>query len=141
QLHTAARAEALPLVEAARRLIAGEQLPRAARNALAGFLAALDRWRETAERAAHTDLVQIVLDESGYTAMWQADKSPDAPGRLENLRELVLAMAECENLPGFLEDVSLEMGNEGDGAVDVVRLMALHGAEGPGLHVGVLAGR
>src|SRR5258708_37968141 len=96
-LHAAARADALPLVEAARRLIAGEQLPRAARNALAAFLAALDRWRETAERAAHTDLVQIVLDEAGYTGMWQADKSPEAPGRLENLKGLVVAVAEFEN--------------------------------------------
>src|SRR6266851_5514188 len=97
-VHAAARADALPLVEAARRLIAGDQLPRAARNSLAAFLAALDRWREAADRVEHTDLVQIVLDESGYTGMWQADKSPDAPGRLENLKELVVAMAEFENL-------------------------------------------
>ncbi len=59
-----------------------------------------------------------MLDESGYTEMWQADKSPEAPGRLENLKELVAAMAEFENLAGFLEHVSLVMenaeGNPGD---------------------------
>jgi DNA helicase II / ATP-dependent DNA helicase PcrA len=130
QLHAAARAEALPLVEAARRLIAGEQLPRAARNALAAFVAALDRWREGAESASHTDLVQIVLDESGYTGMWQADKSPDAPGRLENLKELVVAMAEFENLGGFLEHVSLVMDNAADSGGDMVNLMTLHSAKG-----------
>ncbi len=129
-LHAAARADALPLVEAARRLIAGEQLPRAARNALAAFLAALDRWREAADRVEHTDLVQIVLDESGYTGMWQADKSPDAPGRLENLKELVVAMADFENLAGFLEHVSLVMDNAADSGGDMVNLMTLHSAKG-----------
>src|SRR6195256_913023 len=129
-LHATARAEALPLVEAARRLIAGDRLPKAARNSLAGFIAALDRWRADADRGSHTDLVQSVLDESGYTAMWQADRSPDAPGRLENLKELVVAMAEFENLTGFLEHVSLVMDNAADSGGDMVNLMTLHSAKG-----------
>jgi ATP-dependent DNA helicase UvrD/PcrA len=129
-LHGAARAGSLPLVEAARQLIAADKLPRAARNALAGFLALLDRWREAAERLPHTDLVQSVLDESGYTGMWQADPSPDAPGRLDNLKELVVAMGEFENLAGFLEHVSLVMDNAADAAGDMVNLMTLHSAKG-----------
>ena len=112
-------------------LIAGDRLRRAARNALAG----VRRRCSTAgaprrERVPHTDLVQIVLDESGYTGMWQADKSPDAPGRLENLKELVVAMAEFENLGGFLEHVSLVMDNAADSAGDMVNLMTLHSAKG-----------
>src|SRR5207302_9023862 len=130
------------LIEAARDLVAGDprdgrlggrppgDLPRAGRNALAGFVASLDRWRAEAERVSHTDLVQIVLDESGYTGMWQADKSPDAPGRLENLKELVVAMAEFENLGGFLEHVSLVMDNAADSGGDMVNLMTLHSAKG-----------
>src|SRR6516165_5870445 len=98
QLHALARAERLPLVDAARVLTTGDQLRPAARNALVGFVAALDRWRRQVEAVEHTDLVQIILDESGYTAMWQADRSPDAAGRLENLKELVVAMADFENL-------------------------------------------
>jgi DNA helicase-2/ATP-dependent DNA helicase PcrA len=129
-LHATARAGSLPLVEAVRSLVAADQLPRAARNALASFIAALDRWRSGTNRVAHTDLVQIVLDESGYTGMWQADKSPDAPGRLENLKELVVAMAEFENLAGFLEHVSLVMDNAADSAGDMVNLMTLHSAKG-----------
>src|ERR1700680_992208 len=74
-LHAAARAESLSLVDAARRVIAGDAVPRAARNALAAFLAALDRWREEADRVSHTDLVQSVLDESGYTAMWPGGRA------------------------------------------------------------------
>jgi DNA helicase-2/ATP-dependent DNA helicase PcrA len=130
QLHTVARDEQLPLVETARMLIAGDRLRPAARNALAGFVAALDRWRAAADRVSHTDLVQSVLDESGYTAMWQADRSPDAAGRLENLKELVVAMAEFENLGGFLEHVSLVMDNAADAAGDMVNLMTLHSAKG-----------
>ena len=129
-LHATARAESLPLVEAARQLVAGGNVPKAARNSLAAFVAALDRWRAGADRVSHTDLVQSVLDESGYTAMWQADRSPDAPGRLENLKELVVAMAEFENLTGFLEHVSLVMDNAADSAGDMVNLMTLHSAKG-----------
>jgi DNA helicase-2/ATP-dependent DNA helicase PcrA len=120
----------VPLVEAARGLVAGDKLTRAARNALAGFIAALDRWRAEADRLPHTDLAQIVLDESGYTGMWQAEKTPDAPGRLENLKELVAAMAEFENLGGFLEHVSLVMDNAAEAGGDMVNLMTLHSAKG-----------
>ncbi len=130
QLHAVARTERLPFIETARVLITGDQLRPAARNALAGFIAALDRWRAQAESQSHTDLVQVVLDESGYTAMWQADRSPDAAGRLENLKELVVAMAEFENLSGFLEHVSLVMDNAAEAGGDMVNLMTLHSAKG-----------
>jgi DNA helicase II / ATP-dependent DNA helicase PcrA len=130
QLHGLARNNRLPLVDAARVLISGDRLRAAGRNALANFIAALDRWREEGGRVSHTDLVQIVLDESGYTAMWQAERSPDAAGRLENLKELVVAMSEFENLGGFLEHVSLVMDNAADSAGDMVNLMTLHSAKG-----------
>jgi DNA helicase-2/ATP-dependent DNA helicase PcrA len=130
ELHTVARAERLPLIEAARVLIAGDRLRPAGRNALAAFIASLDGWRGRAGHVSHTDLVQIVLDESGYTAMWQADRSPDAAGRLENLKELVVAMAEFENLGGFLEHVSLVMDNAAEAGGDMVNLMTLHSAKG-----------
>jgi len=130
ELHTLARAERLPLIEAARNLIASDRIRPAARNALAAFISAVDRWRARAQLTSHTDLVQIVLDESGYTAMWQADRSPDAAGRLENLKELVVAMAEFENLGGFLEHVSLVMDNAAEPGGDMVNLMTLHSAKG-----------
>jgi len=130
ELHSLARAERLPLVEAARILTTSDRLRPAARNALGAFVSALDHWRAQAEAMSHTDLVQIVLDESGYTAMWQADRSPDAAGRLENLKELVVAMAEFENLGGFLEHVSLVMDNAAEAGGDMVNLMTLHSAKG-----------
>ena len=82
------------------------------------------------ERDGHVVTVATVLDESGYTAMWQQDKSPEAPGRLENLKELVRALADFETLAGFLDHVSLVMENEENAEGDRVSLMTLHGAKG-----------
>jgi len=129
-LHHLARSERISLSDAAARLIATDELKPAARKAIGGFLTDVARWRDVARTMPHTELVQIVLDESGYTAMWQADKSPDAPGRLENLKELVAAMDEFENLAGFLDHVSLVMENAGQSGGDMVSLMTLHSAKG-----------
>ncbi|HWI28441.1 MAG TPA: UvrD-helicase domain-containing protein [Stellaceae bacterium] len=129
-LHALGRAERLPLTAAAERLIETDELKPAARRALRDFLTALARWRGLAGTMLHTDLAKQVLDESGYTAMWQADKSPEAPGRLDNLKELVAAMAEFDNLAGFLEHVSLVMENTAAASGDMVSMMTLHGAKG-----------
>jgi DNA helicase-2/ATP-dependent DNA helicase PcrA len=74
--------------------------------------------------------VRTILDESGYTAMWQADKSPEAPGRLENLKELVAAIEEFDTLPAFLEHVSLVMENVEQASGEMASLMTLHAAKG-----------
>ena len=98
----------------------------AARNALAAFVAALDRWRTEADRVSHTDLAQIVLDESGYTAMWQADRSPDAAGRLRKSAEVGRgAMAVGSRiLRRVLWSMSaLVMDNAADFTGDMVNLM------------------
>ena len=79
---------------------------------------------------SHTELAEIVLDESGYTEMWQKDRSADAAGRLENLKELVRSMEEFENLQGFLEHISLVMDRDGGADDDAVSLMTLHSAKG-----------
>jgi DNA helicase-2/ATP-dependent DNA helicase PcrA len=127
-LHVLARDMRVPLTIAAERLVAGDDLKPAARKALTAFLADLARWRGL--DVAHPMVAQIVLDESSYTAMWQQDKSADAPGRLENLRELVAAMAEFENLAGFLEHVGLVMENVAETGADMVNIMTLHSAKG-----------
>ena len=78
----------------------------------------------------HVELAERILDETGYTAMWQSDKSPEAPGRLENLKELVKALEEFDNLQGFLEHVALVMDRDNDEAQDAVSIMTLHAAKG-----------
>ncbi len=129
-LHQAARGGGVSLTEATLRLIETDELKPRARGALRALMGDFDRWREQSGRIAHTELARIVLDESGYTAMWKADKAADAPGRLDNLKELIAAMEDFETLPGFLEHVSLVMeATEAPGA-DMVNLMTLHSAKG-----------
>src|SRR5208282_1958662 len=129
-IHRLARAEGGSLTAAARRLVETDELKPRARSALAGLMADFERWRAMAQALGHVELAETVLDESGYTAMWQSDKSADAPGRLENLKELVRALEEFESLEGFLDHVSLVMENEEANARDQVNLMTLHSAKG-----------
>lgn len=125
-----ARARSLPLVAALRLLLETEEFKPKVRQTLFGLLRDFDRWREQLRNASHTDLVQIVLDESGYTTMWQNDKSPEAAGRLENLKEFVSALEEFENLDTFLEHVALVMENQEKEGAEMVSVMTLHAAKG-----------
>jgi DNA helicase-2/ATP-dependent DNA helicase PcrA len=84
----------------------------------------------TPSEVSHVELAQIVLDESGYTSMWQNDKTPEAPGRLENLKELIKGLENFDNLQGFLEHVSLIMDNESESSDPKVSIMTLHAAKG-----------
>jgi DNA helicase II / ATP-dependent DNA helicase PcrA len=129
-LHDHARKRRVPLTEAARAMIATDELKPKPRGALRGLLDSLDRWRGQRDTLTHTELAETVLDESGYTEMWQKDRSADAAGRLENLKELVRSMEEFENLQGFLEHISLVMDNEKAAAEDAVSIMTLHSAKG-----------
>jgi DNA helicase-2/ATP-dependent DNA helicase PcrA len=118
------------LFEAARTITETDELRTKPRGALRGLIEDFDRWRRNLEPLPHAELTGIVLDESGYTEMWQRDKSPEAPGRLDNLKELVAGLGEFENLQGFLEHVSLVMENEENAGEDKVNLMTLHAAKG-----------
>jgi DNA helicase II / ATP-dependent DNA helicase PcrA len=129
-LHDHARKRRIPLFEAARAVVETDELKPKARRSLRDLVTQFDRWRAQREVTAHTDLAQIVLDESGYTEMWQKDRSADAAGRLENLKELVRSMEEFENLQGFLEHISLVMDRDGGAEDDAVSLMTLHSAKG-----------
>ncbi|WP_425429122.1 3'-5' exonuclease [Azospirillum thermophilum] len=129
-LYTAARNGGVPLTEAGWALTETDELKPKLRNTLRGLLQDFFRWRGLMATMPHTDLARMILDESGYTRMWQEDKTPEAPGRLENLKELITAMAEFENLPGFLEHVALVMENAEAAGIDQVTVMTLHGAKG-----------
>ena len=129
-LHDHARKRRLPLYEAARAVVETDELKPKARGSLRDLLVSFDRWRAQSEVASHTELAETVLDESGYTEMWQKDRSADAAGRLENLKELVRSMEEFENLQGFLEHISLVMDRDGGAEEEAVSLMTLHSAKG-----------
>jgi DNA helicase-2/ATP-dependent DNA helicase PcrA len=129
-LHHYARARSVSLIEAARVLIETEELKTKPRAALRHLITVFDRWRAQRDVLPHPELAGIVLDESGYTEMWQKDRSADAAGRLENLKELIRSMEEFENLQGFLEHVSLVMDSEQGAGADAVSIMTLHSAKG-----------
>jgi len=125
-----ARRRNIPLLEAARLLSETDEMKAKPRGALRDLVAAFDRWRAQKDTLPHTELAEIVLDESGYTEMWQKDRSADAAGRLENLKELVRSMEEFENLAGFLEHISLVMDTDKGEGVESVSIMTLHSAKG-----------
>ncbi len=129
-LHEYARRQNLSLFRAAQELCQTEELRPKTRRALAGLLAQFEHWRGLLEELPHTELAELVLDESGYTAMWQKDKSPTATSRLENLKELVRFMGDFDSLAGFLQHVALVMDAETADHGDSVNLMTLHSAKG-----------
>ncbi|MGN7803405.1 UvrD-helicase domain-containing protein [Hyphomicrobiales bacterium] len=129
-LHDYARARDIPMLAAASDIIETDELKPRARKALFDVVTDFRRWQSLLETTVHTELAEQILDESGYTAMWQNDKSAEAPGRLENLKELIRSMEAFESLRGFLEHVALVMDAEQNENLDAVSIMTLHSAKG-----------
>jgi len=132
KIQLVARDNGVPLVQGAAILLRDGGLSGKGAAALSKLLEDLRRWGRLAGdgELGHVELAQMILDESGYTEMWQNEKTPEAPGRLENLKELVKALEGFENLGGFLEHVSLVMDNDADDAGEKVSIMTLHAAKG-----------
>jgi DNA helicase-2/ATP-dependent DNA helicase PcrA len=129
-IHRHARATQQPLLLAAATLLDSDELTPQARRSLGNFVADIARWRQMASELSHPELARIMLDESGYTAMLQADRSAESAGRLENLAELTRAMEEYETLGAFLEHVSLVMDNDEARQGERVTIMTIHAAKG-----------
>jgi DNA helicase II / ATP-dependent DNA helicase PcrA len=125
-----ARGGGISLFNAARQITETEELKPAPRKSLRQLTQDFERWRSLSGSMPHTELAELILDESGYTAMWQKDKSPQAQSRLENLKELIRFMEQFDSLGAFLEHVSLVMDAEQGADGDRVSLMTLHGAKG-----------
>jgi DNA helicase-2/ATP-dependent DNA helicase PcrA len=139
-IHAHARASQQPLLLAAASMLDSDELQSRARNSLARFVADIARWRQMAAEIPHPELARILLDESGYTAMLQAERSAEAAGRLENLTELARAMEEYESLGAFLEHVSLVMDNDSQAKGDRLTIMTIHAAKGLEFPIVYLAG-
>ena len=130
KIHIVARAERAPLSVAAARLVGTDELTGKARKSLADLVVDIARWRDEASRMTPADLTRIIMDESGYTAVLQAERSVEASGRLENLNELSRAMEEYETLGEFLEHVSLVMDNDRGDTGASITIMTIHAAKG-----------
>ena len=130
QIHDTARALRVPMLEAAGKLAESDELKPKPRAALREVAANFARWQSLLDTTPHTELAETILEESGYTDMWKNDRSADAPGRLENLKELIRSMEEYESLRAFLEHVALVMDAEQNEGLDAVSIMTLHSAKG-----------
>ena len=130
QIHDTARALRIPMLEAAGKLAESDELKPKPRAALREVAANFARWQGMLETTPHTELAETILEETGYTDMWKNDRSAEAPGRLENLKELIRSMEEYESLRSFLEHVALVMDAEQNAELDAVTIMTLHSAKG-----------
>ena len=140
QVHDYARARDISMLDAAADLVQTEELKPKPRSALREVVENFQRWQGQIDTTPHTELAEKILDESGYTAMWQADRSAEAPGRLENLKELIRSMEEYESLRSFLEHVALVMDAEQNENLDAVNIMTLHSAKGLEFETVILPG-
>ncbi|HEV7283970.1 MAG TPA: UvrD-helicase domain-containing protein [Kaistia sp.] len=129
-LYDHARARRIPIIQAADELVHTEEIKPKTRGALRELLASFELWRSKLAAMKHGELAEMILEESGYTEMWQQDRSADAPGRLENLKELIRSMEEFESLPGFLEHIALVTDTDRAENQDAVSIMTLHSAKG-----------
>ncbi|MDK4723223.1 UvrD-helicase domain-containing protein [Rhizobium sp. CNPSo 3968] len=129
-LHDYARARDIPMLAAAADIIETDEMKPKARKALFDVVQSFRRWQGLLENTPHTELAEQILEESGYTDMWKNDKSAEAPGRLENLKELIRSMDSFESMRGFLEHVALVMDAEQNENLDAVSIMTLHSAKG-----------
>ena len=130
KIYLLARSDGKSLFGIARDLVDTDDLKPQARRALRTFTDNISRWRTLVDTVAPADLASMVLDESGYTEMWQNARTPDAPGRLDNLREFVVGLEEWETIGAFLEHIGLVMENQSQSNEDAVTLMTLHSAKG-----------
>lgn len=129
-VHDYARSRGIPMFEAASEMIQTDELKPRPRKSITEVVQNFQRWQALLEKIPHTQLAEQILDESGYTDMWQKDRSAEAPGRLDNLKELIRSMEEFESMRGFMEHVSLVMDTEQNENLDAVNIMTLHSAKG-----------
>jgi DNA helicase-2/ATP-dependent DNA helicase PcrA len=132
KINVLAREAQVSLLDGAREALAKGVIGGKGAAQLRAFVDGVDRWHIVTNHPEydHIRLAETILDESGYTEMWQNDKTPEAPGRLDNLKELIKALEQFDNLQGFLEHVSLIMDNDTEGAEEKVTIMTLHAAKG-----------
>jgi DNA helicase II / ATP-dependent DNA helicase PcrA len=130
RIASAARAKDMPLYDMASALILTDDLKGQARTGLRRFIDQLDHWRKKAATMPHTELAETILEESGYTDMLKADKSPQAASKLDNLKELVRSMGQFDTLAAYLEHIELVMDLDREVEGDAVQVLTLHAAKG-----------
>lgn len=128
-----ARSNHISLYMAVEKMLANGEIAGKSKNALSDLMGKFDEWRHTMNAVTPDELASQILEDSGYIDMLKADKSVEAPGRLENLKELINVMSDETKYPSlseFMEHVSLVMDNDNNSNEDKVMLITLHSAKG-----------
>ena len=131
-VHEYAKENSLSLEKASIKMIEQNLIKPKTKIGLGFFLNSLSKWRNDLliKKISHIKLLQIVLDESGYSAMLKNKKDIDNENRLENIKELLSAMKEFDNLESFLEHVSLATSIDQEWDGEKVNMMTMHAAKG-----------
>lgn len=130
KIQVMARENGVSLPRMADEMVGRDMLKGPARAGLTRFIESLKHWRKKRDELTHVELAELILDESGYTDMLRADKSPQSQGRLENLQELVRSMGQFDSLESYLEHIELVMDIDREADGDAVQILTLHGAKG-----------
>ncbi|HIG08536.1 MAG TPA: hypothetical protein EYQ51_02070 [Alphaproteobacteria bacterium] len=124
------RSRKISLEMASRKLAETDEISSKAGTSIRLFSKNLDKWRIDVSNNKLGDLVEIILEESGYIEMLKKDRSIEAPGRLDNLKELVNAINEFDSLSNFLEHIQLVMDGSNNQNMETAKIMTLHAAKG-----------
>ncbi len=123
------REKALSLIQATRELVKINYFSNKINNNLSNFIKLIEKWRNQKTLNA-SELAETILDESGYTEMWQNDKSVEAESRLDNLKELINAISEFDTIRSFIEHIQLVMDNELNNKNNSVNILTFHASKG-----------
>ena len=132
QIHEYSKKDSLSLEVTSKKLIEQNLIKPKTKLGLSSFLSLLQKWRSDLDvkKIGHVKLLQFVLDESGYSAMLKNKKDIENENRLENIKELLSAMKEFDNLESFLEHVALATSIDQDWEGEKINMMTMHGSKG-----------
>ena len=123
------REKDLSLIQATKELVKINYFSNKINNNLSNFIKLIEKWRNQKTLNA-SELAETILDESGYTEMWQNDKSVEAESRLDNLKELINAISEFDTIRSFIEHIQLVMDNELNNKNNSVNILTFHASKG-----------
>ena len=130
QLHEYSSKNKICLEDSARKLLEINHFKPKVKLLMKQILDLIDKWRSDLKKNKHYDLLKIILDESGYSAMLKNKKDIDNEDRIENLKELLRAMNDYDNLQGFLEHVALATSIDQDWDDERINIMTMHASKG-----------
>ena len=130
QIRVKARSENISMVQATRKMIDADELKARVKTSLSKLLYDFDAWHSLLKTSDHREVTERIINESGYMQMWKSEKTIEAEGRVENLREFLNALEDFTDIYEFLEHVSLVSDSDNITDNNMVNVMTMHSAKG-----------